>query len=84
MDKQLSDLVGQEFPGQLAVLPIESLGKGHEVFLERADIIAGGMQRRALYKGRNPKDKLAESVFNVTGFDEPSDDGVVFKLYSHA
>jgi hypothetical protein len=81
MNKQLSDLVGLEFPGQLIVQPIESLPKGREVFLECADLIAGGMQRRALYRGRNPKDKLAEAVFNVTGFDDPSDNGVVFKLH---
>lgn len=81
MNKQLSDLVGLEFPGQLIVQPIESLPKGREVFLECADLIAGGMQRRALYRGRNPKDKLAEAVFNVTGFDDPADNGVVFKLH---
>lgn len=81
MHKHLSDLVALEFPGQVVVQPIESVTKGREVFLECADLIAGGMQRRALMKGRNPKDKLAEAVFNVTGFEDPTDEGVVFKFY---
>lgn len=81
MHKQLSDLVALEFPGQVSVQPIESLAKGREVFLECADLIAGGMQRRALYKGRNPKDRLAEAVFNVTGFEDATDNGSVFKFY---
>jgi hypothetical protein len=81
MHKQLSDLVALEFPGQIIVQPIEAMTKGREVFLECADLIAGGMQRRALYKGRNPKDKLAEAVVNVTGFEDATDDGAVFKFF---
>lgn len=81
MHKQLSDLVALEFPGQVVVQPIEPVTKGREVFLECADLIAGGMQRRALYKGRNPKDKLAEAVFNVTGFEDTTDEGAVQKFY---
>jgi len=85
MHKQLSDLVALEFPGQVIVQPIEPVAKGREVFLECADLIAGGMQRRALMKGRNPKDKLAEAVFNVTGFEDAADGGAVFKFYpSHS
>ena len=81
MHKQLSDLVALEFPGKIIVHPIESVIKGREVFLECADLIAGGMQRRALIKGRNPKDKLAEAVCNVTGFEDSTDEGAVFKFY---
>jgi hypothetical protein len=81
MHKQLSDLIAMEFPGQIIVQPIEAVTKGREVFLECADLIAGGMQRRALMKGHNPKDKLAEAVFNVTGFEDATDDGAVFKFY---
>jgi len=81
MHKQLSDLVALEFPGTLFVQPIEPVTKGRQVFLECADLIAGGMQRRALYKGRNPKDKLSEAVFNVTGFEDTTDHGAVFKCY---
>jgi hypothetical protein len=82
MHKQLSDLVAIEFPSQAVVQPIEAVIKGREVFLECADLIAGGMQRRALFKGRNPKDKLAEAVVNVTGFEDASDSGALFKSYS--
>jgi hypothetical protein len=62
MTKQLGEMVALEFPGQLTVLPVEAIPKGRTVLLECADLIAGGMQRRALYKGRNPKDRLAEAV----------------------
>jgi hypothetical protein len=81
MNKQLGDLIGIEFPGQLVVRPIESVVKGRETFLECADLIAGGMQRRALFRGRNPKDRLAESVLNVTGFDAQPENGALFKIY---
>jgi hypothetical protein len=79
--KSLAEHVGQEFPERVVLKTIESVPKGREVLLECADVVAGGMQRRALYGGRNPKDVLAEAVFNVTGFDDPRDNGVVFKAY---
>lgn len=82
MSKQLGDAVALEFPGLLAVSPVEAITKGRSVFLECADLIAGGMQRRALGKGRNPKDRLAESVINVTGFEDLSDTGALFKYFA--
>ena len=81
MQKQLEDLVAIEFPDQVFVHPIECVTKGREVFLECADLIAGGMQRRTLYKGRNPKDKVAETVFNVTGFEDAMDSGAVYNFF---
>lgn len=81
MTKKLGDIVAQEFPGRLTVLPIQPVPKGRTVLLECADLIAGGMQRRALYKGRNPKDRLAEAVVNVTGFEDHADTGAVFKYF---
>jgi hypothetical protein len=82
MTKQLGDTVASEFPGELTVSPVEAVPKGRTVLLECADLIAGGMQRRALHKGRNPKDRLAEAVMNVTGFEEDADFGTVFKYYA--
>ena len=82
MDKQLNEVVALEFPGQLTVLPVEPVPKGRTVMLECADLIAGGMQRRALFKGRNPKDRLAEAVINVTGFEDENDPGVLFKYHA--
>jgi hypothetical protein len=82
MKKRLEDSVAQEFPGQLAVLPVEALTKGRSVLLECADLIAGGMQRRALGKGRNPKDRLAEAVINVTGFEDVDETGALFKCFT--
>lgn len=81
MTKQLSESVALEFPGQLVVKPIEAVTKGRHVLLECADLVAGGMQRRALGKGRNPKDKLAEAVVNVTGIEDATDTGAVFRMY---
>lgn len=82
MTKQLAEVVALEFPGQLTVLPVEAVTKGRTVLLECADLIAGGMQRRALYKGRNPKDRLAEAVINVTGFEDAADAGAIFKYHA--
>ena len=81
MNKELSDLVALEFPGQVVVAPVHAETKGREVFLECADLIAGGMQRRELAKGSKPKDRLAEAVVNVTGFEDSSDNGALFKVY---
>jgi len=82
MTKQLDEMVALEFPGELTVLPVEAVTKGRTVLLECADLIAGGMQRRALFKGRNPKDRLAEAVINVTGFEDGADPGTVFKYHA--
>jgi len=82
MTKQLSEVVALEFPGELNVLPVEAVTKGRTVLLECADLIAGGMQRRALGKGRNPKDRLAEAVINVTGFEDGADPGTIFKYHA--
>lgn len=65
----------------VVVSPIEPVTKGKEVLLECADLVAGGVQRRVLFKGRNPKDKLAEAVVNVTGFEDAANSGALFKLY---
>lgn len=81
MTKRLSEAIALEFPGELAVLPVEAVTKGRTVFLECADLIAGGMQRRALSKGRNPKDRLAEAVLNVTGFEDETEAGALFRFY---
>lgn len=81
MTKQLSEVVALEFPGTLTVLPVQAVTKGRTVFLECADLIAGGMQRRALHNGRNPKDRLAEAVINVTGFEDGAEAGTLFKHY---
>jgi hypothetical protein len=82
MTKQLGEAVALEFPGELTVLPVEAVTKGRSVLLECADLIAGGMQRRALGKGRNPKDRLAEAVINVTGFEDGADPGTLFKYHA--
>lgn len=78
---ELSRCLAQQFPNRIYVRIVSPVPKGREVLLECADLIAGGMQRRALRGGRNPKDKLAEAVMNVTGFDDPDDDGTKYRVY---
>jgi hypothetical protein len=39
------------------------------------------MQRRALLKGYKPKDRLAQAVINVTGFENPKDEGALYRWY---
>lgn len=82
LSQQLGDAVALEFPGLLHVLPVEPVPKGRTVLLECADLIAGGMQRRALRKGTNPKDRLAEAVTNVTGFEDADDPSAIFKYFA--
>lgn len=81
MTRHLADLTAMELPGLVVVQPVEAAPKGSDVFLECADLIAGGMQRRALSKGATARDRLAEAVSNVTGFENPADGGAVFKCY---
>jgi hypothetical protein len=81
LNKHLEELIALEFPGQFAVKPIETLIKGQHVLLECADLIAGGMQRRAHFKGYKPKDRLAEAIVNVTGFENPKEEGALFRVY---
>jgi hypothetical protein len=81
LDKHLTELIALEFPDQLIVQPTETVTKGQHVLLECADLIAGGMQRRALFKGYKPKDTLAEAVVNVTGFEDPKSEGALFRWY---
>ncbi len=81
IEKYLSQQLGRDFPERVFLKQVEPLPKGREVLLECADLIAGGMQRRAFFGGRNPKDLLAEAVFNVTGFEDSKDNGTVFKAH---
>lgn len=78
---QLQRSVELEFPGRVVVLPIQPMVKGKDVMLECADLIAGGMQRRALYGGRNPKDQLAEAIICTAGFEDANDVGAVFRYH---
>lgn len=79
--ENLQDQLLKEFPEHVALREVKAVSKGREVFLECADLVAGGMQRRAALKGIHPKDLLSEAVFNVTGFEDPQDKGVVFRAY---
>lgn len=79
---ELERRFAREFPNRAYLRKIEPLPKGREVLLECADLIASSMQRKALFGGFNPKDKLAEAVFNVTGFGDHRESGVVFRSFT--
>jgi hypothetical protein len=84
IEKYLSEQLAREFPNLLYVREIRPVVKGREPLLECADLIAGAMQRRALYGGPHPKDVLAEAVMNVTGFENRADKGAVFRAWPGA
>jgi hypothetical protein len=50
MTKHLGEVIALEFPGNLAVLPVEAVPKGRTVLLECADLIAGGMLREPILR----------------------------------
>jgi len=81
LNEQLQQQIAYEFPQSAYLRNVVSVPKGREVLLEAADMIAAGIQRRALYGGWNPKDKLADAVANVTGFEDSTAKGVVYKAW---
>lgn len=82
LELELARQLAREFPDRVYLRGIQALPKGSDVLLECADLVAGGFQRRILFGGRNPKDKFAEAVMNVTGFEEPRDPGVVVRMHA--
>lgn len=78
---ELGEHLARQFPNLVFLKSVTAVPKGREVFLECADLIASSMQRRAARAGRDPKDTLAEAVFNTTGFEDPADNGTVFRAY---
>jgi hypothetical protein len=81
MHHELAEALAVDFLGRIYLKDIQAVPKGREVMLEAADLIVHAMQRRALYGGRNPKDRLAEAVMNVTGLEDPREKGVVIRLW---
>jgi len=81
LDKYLGEYLATEFSARVYLRGVTPVAKGREVMLECADLIAGAMQRRALFGGRNAKDVVAEAAFNVTGFGDKEDPGAVYKAF---
>lgn len=81
LQRTLGEQLAREFPGRAYLKSVTPLPKGREVLLEAADTIASGMRRRALSGGSHSKDRLAEMVMNVTGFEDPGDNGAMFKAF---
>lgn len=81
MRNELAEALAADFRGRVYLKDVQALPKGREVLLEAADQIVHGLQRRALHKGRNPKDRLGEAVMNVTGLEDPRAKGIVYKLW---
>ncbi len=73
--------IAYTFPDRVKLNDLQALPKGRELMLELADLIAGAMQRRTFPGGYNPKDRVSEIVYNLTGFEDPRDAGTVFKTY---
>lgn len=77
----LEDALAAEFLRRVYLKDVQSVPKGREVMLEVADQIAHALLRRTLHRGHHPKDRVAEAVMNVTGFEDPREKGIVFKLW---
>lgn len=75
LDQKLAD----EFGEIVYLRGVFPMPKGRDVFLEYADLIASSMRRRAKYGSRELKDKVAEAVMNVTGFEDLQDVGAVYR-----
>lgn len=70
------------FPNMVYVREVDAVPKGREVLLEIADLLAGSMQRRARFNEQNPRDRLAAAVFNVVGFQDPREKGVMVRGFT--
>lgn len=81
LESDLAKHLERRFPGRVYLHGVRTVPKGREVLLEVADLIAAGMQRRALYGGRNAKDRLAEAVMNVTGFEDTTEPGMLYRAW---
>lgn len=81
LEKTIAVQLAREFPDRVYLVGIESRAKGREVLLEVADLIAASTRRRDLFASQNPKDVLAQTVMNLTGFEDTRDDRVLFKLF---
>lgn len=81
LEESLRQQIAYEYPHIAYLKRVDTLRKGQDVFLEIADMIAFGMQRRAMYKGWSNADKLADAVANVTGFENSDQIGVVYKSW---
>lgn len=79
--EELADRLSRDCSTSVRLIDVQCVPKGREVLLECADLIAAAMRRRDLYGTANPKDRLAEAVYNVTGFDDVRGDHVLFRLF---
>jgi hypothetical protein len=84
LETQLQQQIAYEYPDTAYLKAILARRKGEEVMLEVADMIAFGMQRRAMYRGWTNRDRLAEAVANVTGFENFQPTGIVYKGWYHS
>jgi hypothetical protein len=81
LETSLHSLLAREFPGRVYLKGVTPLPKGREVLLECADIIASGMRRREVFGGAHSKDRVAEAVMNVTGFEDTRDQGAYYRYF---
>ncbi len=77
----LSRQLAEAFPDRVYLGDVQAVPKGREVMLECADLLASSMMRWHLFGGIKPKDILARAAFNVAGFDDPRDNGAIFRIY---
>ncbi len=77
----LSGLLAERFGERVFLRDVEAVAKGSDVLLELADVIAGASARMAAFRGRNPKDRLADAVENVTGLRTRPDEKPEYRAF---
>lgn len=79
--QNLAELIADRFADRAYLKDFHCVPKGHEVFLEAADLIAASMRRRWESGGRIHKDRVADAVINVTGFEGASPEAALYRLF---
>lgn len=82
LEQDLSQHLLQLFPNRVYLKCIEPLPKGREVLLECADVIASAMKRRWESGHSIHKDRVAEAVMNVTGFEDRRDGTPFYRMHT--
>ena len=78
----LADHLAHRFPQRVHLAGVQPLPKGREVLLECADVIAASMKRRWESGSSIHKDRIAEAVMNVTGFEDERTNAAIYKVHA--
>jgi hypothetical protein len=78
----LADHLAHRFPQRVHLAAVQPLPKGREVLLECADVIAASMKRRWESGSWKHKDRIAQAVMNVTGFEDERTNAAIYRVHA--